>query len=121
MSDHVVVAKDELDEGGRVIAQIEGREICVFKVDGDYYAYTNWCAHQAGPVCEGKITGTTDACFDEDILETRLSYIKENQILNCPWHGWEYDITTGECLSRNGIKLPEYQVNVKEDNVVVSL
>lgn len=121
MSDHVIAAEDELAEGERIIAQVEGREIGVFNIEGEYYAYTNWCAHQAGPACEGNITGTIEACFDEESLQTDLKYVKENGILNCPWHGWEYDITTGECLSRQRIKLPEYPVTVKDGDIVVSL
>ncbi|WP_137287770.1 Rieske (2Fe-2S) protein [Halorussus salinisoli] len=121
MSDHVIVAEEELADGERVVVQIEGREICVFNIDDEFFAYANWCAHQAGPACEGNITGTTTACFDEESLEVELAYEKDDQILNCPWHGWEYDVTTGECLSRQKVQLPQYPVKVEDGNVVVSL
>lgn len=121
MSEYIVASIDELEEGERIVTQLEGREICIFNIDGDYYAYTNWCAHQAGPVCEGNITGTMEACFDEEMLDIQLSYEKENRILNCPWHGWEYDIISGECLSRKKVRLPQYPVTVKDENIVVSL
>lgn len=121
MTEHVVASVSDLDDGERIVTQLEGREICVFNVEGEYRAYTNWCPHQAGPACEGAITGTTEATFDRENLETELCYTKEGQILNCPWHGWEYDITTGECLSRQQVKLPEYPVAVKDGQIVVSL
>jgi nitrite reductase/ring-hydroxylating ferredoxin subunit len=121
MSEHAVIEEGELAEGERVVVQLEGREICVFNVDGEYYAYTNWCAHQAGPACEGNVTGTVEACFDAESLDVELNYEKEDQILNCPWHGWEYDLTTGECLSRQKVKLPQYPVTVEDGEIVVSL
>jgi len=121
MSDHVVCRVDELDEGERVVVQLEGREIGVFNLDGKYRAYANWCAHQSGPICEGSVTGTWEAEYDRDEMDTELTYCREGEILNCPWHGWEYDVGTGDCLSREGIKLPSYPVEVRGDEIVVSL
>jgi nitrite reductase/ring-hydroxylating ferredoxin subunit len=121
MTDHVVCEADELGEGERVLVQLEGREIGVFNVDGELRAYTNWCAHQSGPICEGNITGTWEGSFDRDSLETSLEYCRDGEILNCPWHGWEYDIENGDCLSREGIKLPSHPVEVRDGEVVVSL
>jgi nitrite reductase/ring-hydroxylating ferredoxin subunit len=121
MSEHVVSSVDELADGDRLVVQLEGREIAVFNIDGEYFAYTNWCAHQGGPACEGKITGTTDATFDKETLETDFSWTREGEVLTCPWHAWEFDVTTGDCLSREGIKLIEHAVEVEGDNLVVSL
>ena len=121
MSDHVVASADEIGEGERALVQLKGREIGVFNVDGEYHAFANWCAHQSGPCCEGPITGTQGAEFDRDTLEYTLEWIKEGQILNCPWHGWEFDVTTGECLSRKGKSLASFPVRVEDGDVVVTL
>lgn len=121
MTDHVVADADELPVGGRIVVQIEGKEIGVFNVDGEYFAYTNWCMHQAGPVCEGALTGTQRAKFDRETLELELEWTDEGKILNCPWHGWEYDVTTGDCLSRKGVKLSSYPVSIEDGEIVVSL
>lgn len=121
MSEHVISSVDELGDGDRLVVQLEGREIAVFNIDGEYFAYTNWCAHQGGPACEGKITGTTDAAFDKETLETDFSWTKEGEVLTCPWHAWEFDVTTGDCLSRDGIKLIEHSVEIDGDDLVVSL
>jgi nitrite reductase/ring-hydroxylating ferredoxin subunit len=121
MADHVVAETTDVPEGERLVVELEGREIGVFNVDGEYYAYTNWCAHQAGPCCEGPITGTSKARFDAESLEVELSWVKEGEILNCPWHGWEYDVTNGECLSRAGISLVSHPVSVEDGQLVVSL
>lgn len=118
---HVIAHVDDVMEHGRVVAQVEGREIAVFYHDGGFVAYLNWCAHQGGPCAEGPITGTTVASYDRASGEVETRWDREGEILNCPWHGWEYDLTTGECLSRSGKAIPSYPVQVEEDYVVLSL
>lgn len=121
MGDHVVADESDLGDGDRVIADIEGREIAVFNLDGEFVAYLNWCLHQSGPCCEGTITGTMEATWNREELTQSLSYTREGEILNCPWHGWEYDLTTGECLSRKDVTLPQYPVRIEDGQVIVSL
>lgn len=119
MTEYVVGSEEQLSEGERLLVELEEREICVFKRDGEYYAYANWCPHQGGPGCEGLITGTTDETFDKETLESELSWIKENGIVKCAWHGWEFDIETGECLS-NKTRLPSYPTKVEDSEIIVS-
>lgn len=121
MTEHIVAKTDELRPGDRKVVQLEGREIGVFNVDGEYVAYSNWCSHQSGPVCEGNTTGTYEASFDRETLEYELEWCKEGHILNCPWHGWEYDVRNGSCLSRQKVKLPSYPVSVEDGNIVIDL
>ena len=121
MADHIVASADELGDGDRLVVELEGREIGVFRVDEEYYAYTNWCLHQAGPVCEGTLSGTREARFDPETLETTLSWDREDEVLSCPWHGWEYDVLTGDCLSRQKAKLVSYPVRAEDGDVIVSL
>lgn len=120
MAEHVVTSADELDEGDRMLVELEGREVAVFNVGGDYYAYTNWCAHQSGPVCEGALSGTWEATFDRKSLKTSMEWCADGEVLTCPWHGWEYDIESGESLS-NGSRLPSHDVTVEDGDVVVSI
>lgn len=121
MTEYTVAKAHELKPGDHLVAQIEGREIGVFYVDGEYHAYSNWCAHQAGPVCEGSITGTVTETWDSETVESELEYCREGEILNCPWHGWEYDIRTGDCLSRSKVKLPSFSVREESGEIIVSL
>jgi len=121
MAGHVVCAHGELDDGDRKIVQIEGREIAVFYKNGEYTAFVNWCPHQGGPACEGLISGTKEASYDRESREVSLEWTREGEVMNCPWHGWEFDITTGECLSRRPIQLPSYPVQIDDGNVVVDV
>lgn len=121
MSEHVVAQAGELDDGDRIVVQLEGQEVGVFKLDGEYHAYSNWCVHQSGPACEGPIGGTRNATYDPDEQQVEEEWVKQGEILRCPWHYWEYDLRTGECLSDEDICLPSYPVRVEDGNVVVSL
>lgn len=120
MGDHVIAQTDELDDGERLLTEIEGREIAVFNVDGEYRAYTNWCVHQAGPVCEGTLTGTWEAEYDSENLEVCMEWCSEDEVLSCPWHGWEYDVNTGESLTSNA-RLLSHSIRIDGDDIIVSV
>jgi len=121
MGEHTIVAADELEIGDHLVVELEGREIGVFNVKGDYYAYTNWCAHQSGPVCEGPKSGFVEAEFDRETLETTTEWVRENEIIACPWHGWEFDLVSGECHSKTGVQLISHDVRVEDGDIVVDL
>lgn len=121
MTEHVVAGADELEDGQRVTSQVDGREVTVFRIDGRYYAYLNWCMHQSGPVCEGDLGHTTTASFDRASLELETRIERDGEILYCPWHGFQYDITSGQCLSRESLSLPSYPVTVAEGEITVEL
>jgi 3-phenylpropionate/trans-cinnamate dioxygenase ferredoxin subunit len=116
MASHVVARVADIPPGGRKIVKIEGREVGVFNLDGTYYALKNVCPHQGARVCLGRITGTT--------LPSRVSefnYGLTGRILRCPWHGWEYDLTTGRSVFDPNVKVVLYPVTLDEDNIVVTL
>jgi len=113
---HYVGERGEFEETDRVLVDVDGREIGVFDLDGEFYALVNYCVHQGGPLCEGSVTGalTTDDDFE-------LEYSRDGEILGCPWHGWEFDIRTGEHLAQTGFKAPTYDVVLRDGSVYVQL
>lgn len=119
--EYVVASDEEMADGDYVGVHLEGREIGVFKLDDEYYAYTSWCPHQGGPVCDGQISGTVDADFDADRLEQTLEWTDEGRILLCPWHHWEFDLVTGACKHDENVRLISHEVSLRDDDVVVSL
>ena len=121
MAEHVVATEAEFSDRDRIVTLLEGREIGVFEVDGEYHAVLNWCVHQGGPCCEGTLTGTREATYDRERNEVELDWVKEGRILSCPWHGWEYHLRTGLCLSRQDLRLPSFPVEERDGEVVVSL
>lgn len=109
-----VAAHGELGAGDRRIVNAGGISIGVFMVNGVYHAYRNVCPHAGAPVCLGKIGGTTLA---SPIYE--YHYGRDDQILRCPWHGWEFDLTTGAHLVDPSMTLRSYPVEVVDGVVYV--
>ena len=118
MVDHVVGRVDELPDGARRIVGAGRLEVGVFNVGGTYYALPNVCVHQFGPLCEGKMTGTLVARAE---TQWRREWVREGEILTCPWHALEFDLTTGRCLAYPKVKLRQFPVRVEGEQVIVSL
>lgn len=121
MSEHHIGTVAEFERNERLLVEIKGREIGVFRVDGTYHAVLNWCPHQAGPVCKGSLTGRRTASFDRDRLETAYGWTKAGGVLVCPWHGWEFDLQTGRHLTRDDIVLPSFPIREEDGELIVSL
>jgi nitrite reductase/ring-hydroxylating ferredoxin subunit len=91
MAKHVIGTVEEIPPGQRKIVEVAGRSIGVFNVGGEFYALRNTCPHQGGPLCEGQITG-----FLMARVPGEYSYTRRGEIVRCPWHGWEFDVKTGQ-------------------------
>ena len=109
MSKHIVAKVDEIPLGGRKIVEITGRSIGIFHVKGEFYAIRNSCPHQGGSLCEGRLTGFLTASRPGD-----YAYSRQGEILRCPWHGWEFDIKTGQSwFDPAQVRVRNYKVSVE--------
>ena len=119
MAEHFVAKAAEMKEGDRRIVFAGDLEIGVFRQDGQYYAYSNTCLHQGGPACEGLVI----AKVEERLLADQTSrglYFSENELhFVCPWHGYEYDMRTGEFVGNRKQRLRKFQVVQKGDDIFV--
>ena len=106
---YVVATVEEIPPGERKIVELGGRSIGIFNVDGEYFALRNRCPHQGGPLCEGILWGLLEASAPGE-----LTYSRKGEILTCGWHGWEFDIRTGQsyCEPRR-LRVRSYEVNVE--------
>src|SRR5262245_5869926 len=109
-----VARSEELPPGGRIIVELDGRSVGVFNVNGTLVAVLNVCPHQLAPICRGRVTGTT---LPGPPGEFRWG--REGEILACPWHGWEFDLLTGEALADNRRRLRLYPVEVEAGTIFV--
>jgi len=96
----VVLHKDALKPGQIIEVIIGGRAIAVANVDGEFHACSNTCPHAEGPLGEGQLDGTT---------------------LTCPYHGWQFDVITGACLTSPDDPVPIHAVEVVDDAVCVAI
>lgn len=91
-----VAAVDNLQPGARVRVELpDGDELVIYNVNGEYYATENFCPHKGAPLSEGALCG---------------------HIVECGWHGWQFDVRNGECLTVRE-RLKTYEVLV-EDGLV---
>jgi len=112
---HLVCAVEELPPGQRKIIDAGGLSIGVFNVHGEYFALRNVCPHQLAPLCEGRITGTN---APGEVGE--FNWIKDGEIIRCPWHAWEFEIMTGRSVfNPHRLKVGTYRVKVLSDSAEV--
>ncbi len=105
MKRHPVARVAEIPAGSRKLVSVGRVEIGLFNVDGAYHAYRNVCPHAGGPVCQGRVAGTS---LPSKVYE--YIYGMEGRILRCPWHGWEFDLVTGGHIVDPRTKLKEIAV-----------
>lgn len=101
MPNFVKVAQtSEIPTGEGRSFEVEGKTVAVFNVNGRFFAIDNTCVHRGGPLGEGYL---------------------ENQVVTCPWHGWQYDVTTGQCAGNPAAKVPQYPLKVEGADILVGL
>ena len=113
---HAVAAVRDIPTGARKLVEIKGRSIGIFNVGGQYLAVLNLCPHELAPLCRGRVGGTT---LPSPPGEYRWG--REGEILFCPWHGWEFDLLSGDCLTDGRKHLTFFQVSVEEETVFVEV
>jgi 3-phenylpropionate/trans-cinnamate dioxygenase ferredoxin subunit len=114
MPKYIVAALEELPPGTRKIVEVAGRLIGVFNIEGELFALRNRCPHQGGPLCEGRLAGFLESAGPGD-----FRYSRPGEILRCPWHGWEYDIRTGQSYFNPAqVRVRAYEVEVEPGSAV---
>jgi nitrite reductase (NADH) small subunit len=106
---------DDLEEGGVHILKFESTKIGVYRHRGAFYAYKNLCAHQGGPVCEGRLMNRVVERLNADKTYIGEDFDADDPHIVCSWHGWEYRLLTGENAANPNIRLQQYEV-MQQDN-----
>ncbi len=115
MSKHVVAKVSDIPPGERKLVTVRGRPIAIFNLSGDFYGLLNRCPHQGGSLCDGLLTGLIEA--DEPGV---YRYSRKGEIIRCPWHGWEFDIRTGQSwCDPTKVQVRNYKVEVELGQRVV--
>ena len=110
---HAVAQIADLPPGERKIIEIDGKSLGVFNVNGKYVAVLNLCPHELAPVCLGRVGGTTLPSAPDEFI-----WGHEGEILACPWHGWEFNLLSGQCLTDRR-RLHHFPVVVENETVYV--
>jgi nitrite reductase (NADH) small subunit len=113
---YVVGRAADLPPGARLIVDLDGRSVGIFNTGGRFFALHNRCPHSGGALCLGPLTGTALPTSDFTYV-----YGREGTILRCAWHGWEFDIETGQALADPRVRARTYRVTIEHDDIVVHL
>ena len=76
------------------------RIVALFNVDGTFHALDGICPHQGGPLGRGTLSGC---------------------IVTCPWHGFQFDVTTGQHQASQSLVHPRLEVKVEGEEVFINL
>jgi nitrite reductase (NADH) small subunit len=90
----------DVKPGQGIVAEVNGRALAVFNVDGQLHVIDNTCVHRGGPLGEGEL---------------------ETNVVTCPWHGWQYNVTTGACINNPAAKVEVYPVKIEGSDIKVLL
>ena len=106
---------------GRKVVEVDGTSVGVFCREGRFTAYENVCPHMGGPVCQGKIIARVQELVAEDKTSLGLSFSKDQTNIACPWHGYEFDIATGQHQGNPRLRLRAVKVEVVDGDLVITL
>jgi 3-phenylpropionate/trans-cinnamate dioxygenase ferredoxin subunit len=112
---HRVGTAAELRRDRCRVVEVEGRRIGVIAVGDRFFAIHDRCPHMGPSMCHGTVSGTFLPAGAHELV-----YGRHEQVIRCPWHGWEFDLQTGRSLlepERVGLKT--YPVTLDGDEVVL--
>src|SRR5512147_943066 len=101
MAEFVRIAKkSDIPPGQGRMFEVGGKQVAIFNVSGKFHAIDNVCQHQGGPLAEGDLEGC---------------------VVTCPWHGWTYDVTSGESPDDPDARVACFEMRVDGDEVLVAV
>jgi nitrite reductase (NADH) small subunit len=93
-------AVGDIPEGSIREVDVNGKALAVANVGGTFHAIDNTCLHRGGPLGDG---------------------VLEGKIVTCPWHGWQYDVTTGKSNQNPVVGVACYPTEVRAGEIYVDL
>ena len=120
MNEIMVGELSEFAEGGYRVLRVDTFEFGVFRQGDRVVAYENYCPHDGGPVCQGKVIPRVEEELGPDQTSRGLRFSDKRNIV-CPWHGWEFDIESGRHCGDPKYRLRPVDVRVRDNRVYVSV
>ena len=120
-----VGASDDVPERGRLVVEVTTTAgpvtVGIVRFGGRLHAWENRCAHQGGPACQGRIISRVTERLDDERRSLGLRFDEDTLHLVCPWHGFEYDVTTGRHPGRPDLALRPFAVTEEEGRIRVTV
>jgi nitrite reductase/ring-hydroxylating ferredoxin subunit len=84
---------------GATVELLNGTELALYNINGEFYAIENFCPHKGAPLADGRLCGHT---------------------IECDWHGWRFDLRTGHCLTNSGA-VEAYEVIIEDGLIKIRI
>jgi nitrite reductase/ring-hydroxylating ferredoxin subunit len=109
LTKYIVAETRDIAPGERKRVEARGRLLVILNLDGEFFAISDRCPHQGGPLSQGRITGHVSSSAPGEYC-----YSRRGEVIRCPWHAWEYDVRTGKsrCDPRR-VQVRRFEVNVE--------
>ena len=99
MSDFLKVAQTaDLAPGEKMLVEYEDEDVGLFNIDGEFFAISDVCTHDDGPLVEGKLDG---------------------DCIICPRHGARFNVKTGAQTMPAFAPVPLYEVKIDGDDIYI--
>ena len=95
-----VTAVSEIPDHQSKIVEVQGSQVAIFNLGSQFCAIENLCPHRGGPVGEGDLDGN---------------------IVTCPWHGWQFDVTTGVSPVNPAAKVKTFPCKVAGNDICIEV
>jgi nitrite reductase (NADH) small subunit len=89
-------AASEIPVGTIKEVNVGGTAVALANIAGTYHAINNTCLHRGGPLGQGQLQGVA---------------------VTCPWHGWQYDVTTGKLVMNAAVAVKTYVLDVRGEDI----
>jgi nitrite reductase (NADH) small subunit len=110
----------EIADRERKIVVDGALEIGVFRLGDEYFAWENDCPHMGGPVCQGRVMNRVMEVLDAEKRSHGYAWVEEDVHIVCPWHGFEFNIRTGQHPGMSNVGLRGFEVTVRDGAIYVS-
>jgi nitrite reductase (NADH) small subunit len=92
---------EDVPEGrGATVELLEGTELALYHVNGQFYAIENFCPHKGAPLADGRLC---------------------EHVVECDWHGWRFDLRTGKCLNHPHSSVEAYEVIIEDGWIKIEI
>ncbi len=96
------------------IVSLGKMSVGVFKLNDGFHALLNVCPHRGAALCEGPVCGTTRQTDKNEFI-----YDRAGELVRCAWHGWEFDIRSGEFLVDPKVRTRRFDLSVEGDDIFI--
>ena len=109
MTRHIVARTSDIPPGGNKVVGVDGRDIVIFHVNGEFFALLNRCPHAGAPLekaaCVARLTSPEPGIYQRS---------RVGELLRCAWHGWEFDMRNGQSyFDPKRVKIRSYPVAIE--------